>query len=50
MSSSDTHSEWDHGSDDFNLYFIPDYDIEVEQQGSQSESDKSIDEMPQKAR
>ena len=45
MASSDTNLESDHGSDDSNFYFIPDYDMEVESQGSHSESDESIDEM-----
>ena len=30
ISSSDTNSESDHGSDDSNSYFIPDHDMEVE--------------------
>ena len=45
ISSSDTNSGSDHGSDDSNFYFIPDHDMEVESQGSHSESDESIDEM-----
>ncbi len=45
MSSRDTNSESDNASDDSNVYFVPDYDMEVESESGHSESDKSIDEM-----